>query len=124
MVLECLTYINDYRVNTLGIHALTINEDAMIGAKIRAAEIAYKFSHKRPNTPKIWAEYFNRENIAEGQKTGQKAFDDWFNSLGHRDNFSFAMDKSTGISAFYCSEIENMEMDTFSYKMYWVNGFR
>lgn len=34
MALDCLAYINDYRVNSLGIHALTINEDAMIGAKI------------------------------------------------------------------------------------------
>lgn len=122
IALECVECINDYRVNTLGIHALTINEDAMIGAKIRAAEIAYIFSHKRPNSQRTWGEYFRSENIAAGALTGKKAFNDWFHSEGHYSNLASSSYTSTGIAAF--AAFYTNEPLTPYYEMEWVNGFR
>lgn len=44
-----------------------IREKEQVGAKIRAAEIAYHYSNTRPNEERTWGEYFdNAENIAMG----------------------------------------------------------
>lgn len=135
MAMECLELINNVRKDVKGEELvgdewieidtppLEIMEQEMIGAKIRAAEIAYYYSHTRPNSEKIWGEYYDGgENIAHGPRTAFEVFDGWMRSEGHAGNIIDGNFIYTGIAVFWEHSI-NPDNGSIYYYPSWVNGF-
>ena len=85
---ELLNKVNAERKNA-NIPTLTWSSSLEKCAKIRAEELAKKFSHTRPNGTLWYTAYGNSyaENIAWGQTSVQKVHDQWKNSQGHKDNY-------------------------------------
>ncbi|MFA9377837.1 MAG: CAP domain-containing protein [Lachnotalea sp.] len=77
-----------------GLTALTIDQNVVNAAMVRANEIQTKFEHVRPNgSPFVTALKENGvsyrgagENIAWGQNTPKEVVNAWMNSPGHRAN--------------------------------------
>ncbi len=67
---------------------LTWSETLLIGADIRAVEIAELFSHDRPDGTSCFTltTELMAENIAEGHTSAEQVVRDWMNSAGHRAN--------------------------------------
>ena len=135
MAMECLDLINDFRINEVTSKTLVgdewiekeclpleIREKEQVGAKIRAAEIAYHYSHARPNEERTWGEYFdNAENIAMGPWSAFDAFDGWMRSEGHAANIVRSSFAYTGIAVFWHNaHEENTSGVTWPF---WVQGF-
>ena len=133
MAMECLELINDHRINEVTSKTLVgdewveidtppleIREREQTGAKIRAVEIAYYYSHTRPNSDRTLGEYFdNAENIASGPRTAFEAFDGWMRSSGHHGNIVRSSFEYTGIAVFL-HDATNLGCDCRSF---WVQGF-
>lgn len=136
MAMECLEFINDQRVNhttskeLIGdewvekeVLPLETNDSEMMGAKIRAAELTYLYSHTRPNSQRKWNEYFHGgENIVHGAFSAFDAFDVWMRSEGHAANIIRSAFGYTGIAVFWESRIDPDTRCIFYYPN-WVNGF-
>lgn len=71
-----------------GLSQLRVDPALTAAARIRALEIAEKFSHTRPDGTrwKTVSDAALAENIARGQKTPDKAIAAWMTSDGHRRN--------------------------------------
>lgn len=77
-----------------GLSALTLDASMNRAAAVRAAELAQRFSHTRPNGSRgltalneTGVHYRTAgENIAAGQQTAQAVVSAWMNSSGHRVN--------------------------------------
>ena len=97
------------RVNTAraqnGLSPLTLDSAMTRAANVRAAELAKRFSHTRPNgarglTALAEAGVSYRaagENIAAGQQTAQAVMAAWMNSSGHRANILSAKYSRLGV---------------------------
>ena len=88
VVKELLNKVNAER-KSAKISALTWSSSLEKCAKIRAEELAKKYSHTRPNG-KLWYTAYGdsyAENIAWGQTSVQKVHDAWTNSKDHKDNY-------------------------------------
>jgi hypothetical protein len=90
---EVLDLINGER-KAAGLKSVKLNDDLNRVAEMRAAEIAEKWSHTRPNGEE-WKTAFadagvsasyRGENLAKGQYSAEKVVDDWMDSEGHRSN--------------------------------------
>jgi len=90
---DVLDLVNNER-KAAGLKSVKINEDLNRVAELRAAEIAEKWSHTRPNG-EAWKTAFSEEgvtasyrgeNLAKGQYSADKVVDDWMDSEGHRAN--------------------------------------
>ena len=98
---EMLEYINEERA-AKGLNSLVLDKDLTDAAMQRAAEIAFYFSHTRPNGAK-WYRLCDKafaENISGGLSTPEATFIQWKNSSGHYDNMMGAAYKSIGIGHF------------------------
>ena len=69
-----------------GLEPLTVDDELMDFAQIRAEEISELYSHNRPSGAPDgpYAEYQYGENIAKGYTTPQAAVDGWMGSDAHR----------------------------------------
>ena len=90
-----------------GLGALRVDAELTAAARIRAREIARKFSHTRPDGSRwktVSAEAY-AENIARGQKTADKAVAAWMTSEGNRANILRGGYTSTGVA---CLKVGNV----------------
>ena len=97
---EMLEKLNAYRAEN-SLEPLTMDEDLLEAAMLRAAEISLFFSHERPNgmmcdTVSV---KLNAENIAKLQATVDKVMDGWKKSPGHNANMLDGDYQSVGIGA-------------------------
>lgn len=90
---DVLDLVNGER-KAAGLKTVKLNDDLNRVAELRAAEIAEKWSHTRPNG-EAWKTAFSEEgvsasyrgeNLAKGQYSADKVVDDWMDSEGHRAN--------------------------------------
>lgn len=120
LALEFVELINKYRAEH-GLGKLTVNNDLTESAMVRAKEIAYSFSHTRPN-----GERFNtaikggfrsmRENLAAGYLTADEILQGWKDSEGHNLNMLADDCSYIGVSVFVEKrQFENGEY----YDYYW-----
>lgn len=84
---EMISYINEERA-AQGAGALELDSQLTDAAMQRAAEIAYYFSHTRPDGTMCYTACSRAygENIAAGRSTASGTFTQWMNSDGHRAN--------------------------------------
>lgn len=90
---DVLDLINKER-KAAGLKTVKMNDDLNRVAQLRAAEIAEKWSHTRPNGEE-WKTAFadagvsasyRGENLAKGQYSAEKVVEDWMESEGHKAN--------------------------------------
>jgi hypothetical protein len=90
---DVLDLVNQER-KAAGLKNVKLNDDLNRVAELRAAEIAEKWSHTRPNGEE-WKTAFAEEgvsasyrgeNLAKGQYSADKVVEDWMDSEGHRAN--------------------------------------
>ena len=90
---DVLDLVNQER-KAAGLKNVKLNDDLNRVAELRAAEIAEKWSHTRPNGEE-WKTAFadsgvsasyRGENLAKGQYSAEKVVEDWMDSEGHRSN--------------------------------------
>ena len=107
---QAATYVDSYarmvanEVNreraARGLSALRVDAELTRAARVRAQEIAQKFSHTRPDGSS-WRTVSSAaygENIARGQKTADKVMAAWMTSSGHRANILRASYGSIGVA--------------------------
>lgn len=114
---QAATYVDSYarmvanEVNreraARGLSALRVDAELTRAARVRAQEIAQKFSHTRPDGSS-WRTVSSAaygENIARGQKTADKVMAAWMSSDGHRRNILRAGFGSIGVC---CLKVGNV----------------
>jgi len=110
-----LTLVNKQR-SSYGRSSLVMTKELTEVAMMRAAELAVKFSHTRPNGQSypsvVPRNYTCAENIANGQTTPSVVMSDWMNSPGHRSNILDPDFSYIGIGCFQCGS-----------QYYWVQVF-
>lgn len=119
---QVLSLLNEERAKA-GLAPLTMNQNAVNAANVRAKEIVSSFSHTRPNGQSPFtalneagASYHAAgENIACGQKTPTEVMTGWMNSSGHRANILNSNFTQVGIACF--------EDPNSTYGYYWVQLF-
>ena len=118
MAYELVDMLNAYRRQN-GLSALSIDEDLMACADVRSAEIAYSFSHTRPNgKPCLTASgKMGGENIAAGYRGADAVMEGWKNSPGHNSNMLDSGWEIIGISVFIRDDDPNY------YTYYYVQNF-
>ena len=97
-----------------GLGALRMDAELARAARVRAREIAQRFSHTRPDGS-AWRTVSSAaygENIARGQRTADKVMAAWMSSDGHRRNILRASYGSIGVA---CLKIGGV--------FYWVQLF-
>lgn len=101
MAFDVLEMVNSQR-QAQGLSALTMDEDLMEGAMLRAAETSLLFSHTRPDGTRCFT-VSNKamgENIAAGSSTAEGTMNQWMNSQGHRENILNTRWSSMGVGCF------------------------
>ncbi|MCL1824056.1 MAG: CAP domain-containing protein [Oscillospiraceae bacterium] len=101
---DVLKYVNEARIKN-GLSALKLDSDLCGAAKVRAKEVAVKFSHTRPDGTSCFTvlnEFgikFNicGENIALGYNDAKTVVNAWMNSSSHRANILNANYKYMGL---------------------------
>jgi uncharacterized protein YkwD len=116
---DVLDLVNSER-KAAGLKNVKLNDDLNRVAELRAAEIAEKWSHTRPNG-EAWKTAFAEEgvsasyrgeNLAKGQYSADKVVDDWMDSEGHRANILNKKFTKMGVAS--------VEIDGVTY---WVQVF-
>lgn len=116
---DVLDLVNQER-KAAGLKTVKLNEDLNRVAQLRAAEIAEKWSHTRPNG-EAWKTAFadagvtasyRGENLAKGQYSAEKAVEDWMESEGHKANILNKKFTKMGVAS--------VEIDGVTY---WVQVF-
>ncbi len=105
MEAELFDMLNEYRAEN-GVEALEEGSEALKNAAdIRGYEIAYSFSHTRPNGERALTS-FNAttnccaENIAKYQTSAEQVMESWKNSAGHNSNMISKYPQKVSISVF------------------------
>jgi uncharacterized repeat protein (TIGR02543 family) len=99
---QVLTLVNQQRAN-YGLRALTMTKALTDVAMVRAAELSYNFSHKRPNG--LWCESiipwetYASENMARA-KSPAAVMDSWMHSAEHKKNILNTQGAYIGIGCF------------------------
>ena len=110
---EVIRQVNAERAKA-GLNALRADAELTRAARIRATEIARKFSHTRPDGTSwstVSASAFG-ENIAMGQRTADKVMAAWLTSAGHRANILRSSYGSIGVCCYVSNGVT-----------YWVQLF-
>ena len=113
---QVLELVNLERTNS-ELSTLVMDEQLFETANQRAAELAIRFEHDRPDLTDCYeifpSNYYTAaENIAIGQSTASSVMLSWMNSSGHRTNIMNPNFKAIGISCFY-----------YNGTYYWVQCF-
>lgn len=100
---QAYTELNKFRTSNGG-GSLQRNSALESTAKLRAKEIATKFSHTRPNGTSCFTAFPSAsakgENIACGYSTAAAVTNGWANSTGHRANMLDGRFNSVGIACY------------------------
>ena len=110
---EVVRQVNAERAKA-GLSALRADAELTRAARVRASEIARKFSHTRPDGTSwstVSASAFG-ENIAMGQRTADKVMAAWLTSSGHRANILRASYGAIGVCCYVSNGVT-----------YWVQLF-
>lgn len=119
-VYEAIRLINAERTKA-GLAELTIDDDLMSMAAVRASELPQKFDHTRPDGSDwktvfgefgVETPYKRGENAGRGKDTASKQVNSWMNSSGHKANI--LKDNVTKIGVGYCYG------DNAEKKNYWI----
>ena len=110
-VYEAIRLINAERTKA-GLAELTIDDDIMSMAAVRAEEIASRYEHTRPDGRK-WSTVFDdygwelsmrAENIYASPKSAEAAVSGWMDSSGHKANILKSNATKIGLGYYYDSE--------------------
>ena len=103
---EVLAIVNEEREEE-GLSSVSLDYDITEAAMLRAAELAYNYSHSRPNHTGLVkvANSIVLENIALMETSPTQVMKDWMNSEGHRNNILNQNWTSVGIG---CVEYNNI----------------
>lgn len=110
---EVARQVNEERAKA-GLSGLRVDAELTRAARVRATEIAQKFSHTRPDGSS-WStvsESAFGENIAVGQQTPDKVMAAWLTSEGHRANILRGTYGSIGVACYVTGGV-----------VYWVQLF-
>lgn len=116
---DVLTLVNNERA-AVGLPALTMNNNLVKIAEVRAKEAATSFSHTRPNGTK-WYTLFPTygynyssagENIAGGYDTAAEVVKAWMDSPSHKDNILCSSFTEIGVATYMASD-----------GLYWAQNF-
>ncbi len=101
---KVLTLVNEHRA-TLGLAALTWDEDMREAAEIRAAEATLSWSHTRPDGESWYtvSDLVKGENLAKGYDSAEDVFEAWMDSDGHRKNIEWELATTIYVSCFEIS---------------------
>ncbi len=101
---KVLTLVNEHRA-TLGLAALTWDEDMREAAEIRAAEATLSWSHTRPDGENWYtvSDLVKGENLAKGYDSAEDVFEAWMDSDGHRKNIEWELATTIYVSYFEIS---------------------
>ena len=101
MARDVLPFVNEER-QRLGLNTLTLDRELTDAAMQRAAEIAIRFSHTRPDESSFSTvcEKASAENILMGSETAEDAYYTWEDSPGHYANMTYWEAESIGIGHF------------------------
>ena len=110
---KVLEIVNSYRIE-VGLEPLTMDENLINAAELRACETNFYYSHTRPsgtkfNTISLFAK---AENIAYGQSDATEVMNSWMNSNGHKANILNENYSTIGIACFSQGNVK-----------YWVQLF-
>ena len=105
---QIFNMLNQYRIQNGLAPLKQANSHLQAAANIRACELAYLYSHDRPNGQSCFSvyPYSNAENIASGYGYGGFVFSPdlamygWINSPGHNANMLNTYSTTVGIGAF------------------------
>lgn len=100
MAAQVISDVNAERMR-YGLKPLTVDPQLMAAARVRAQEIARKFSHTRPDGTK-WSTVSpaaKGENIARGHNSAYRVMAAWMSSSGHRANILRESFGSIGVCA-------------------------
>lgn len=120
MAAEVLTLVNKERTSR-GYSKLLWDSVLEKAAMRRAAEVAVKFSHTRPNGTLCYTvnneaiiKRFptSGENLAAGSMSAKEAMNGWMNSTGHRENI---LDNNFTHIGVACAKVNGV--------LYWVQAF-
>ncbi len=98
---EVLNQVNVQRAEA-GLSALTMDEELLNAAMLRAAELSILFDHTRPTGNDCYtaSNKMSGENIACGQRSASEVMNSWMDSPDHRENILRQSFKSVGIGCF------------------------
>ncbi|MDE7367873.1 MAG: DUF4214 domain-containing protein, partial [Lachnospiraceae bacterium] len=101
MAYEVLTLVNQQR-QAAGLHPLSMDQELLNAAMLRAAENCLYFGHERPDGTSCFtaSAKMSGENVAAGSGTASAVMDNWMNSSGHRANILGSSYNSIGIGCF------------------------
>ncbi len=110
-VYEAIRLINSERTKA-GLAELTIDDDIMSMAAVRAEEIASRYEHTRPDGRKWstvfddygWEPNMRAENIYASPKSAEAAVSGWMDSSGHKANILKSNATKIGLGYYYDSE--------------------
>lgn len=119
---QVIRLVNEERAKA-GLSALTMDENIMAAANVRAKEIKQQFSHTRPNGSSFSSALTEQgvsfrgsgENIAWGQKTPEQVMEGWMNSDGHRANILNKNFKNIGVGYYQDENGVNHWVQLFKY---------
>lgn len=119
---QVIELVNEERAKA-GLRDLEPLEGLSNAAQQRAAEIAEKFSHTRPDGSSFSAVISQNgiayqgsgENIAYGQTTPEQVMKDWMNSQGHRANILNSQFTSIGVGYYQSPDGTGYWTQLFTY---------
>ena len=120
---EVISQLNTYR-KSKGKNTLKTNSSLTKAADIRAYEIAYKFSHTRPNGKECYSlsNLISGENIAKGYMSPTAVMNGWKNSSEHNKNMLYPKFKKIAVSCFALRGNKRPD-GTYQYTYCWVQNF-
>ena len=97
---KVLDLVNQQR-KAAGLSEVTMDKDLLKAAMQRAAELAVRFDHSRPDGEECFSvsSKARAENIAAGQGSAASVMDSWMNSSGHKANILGSSYTTIGIGA-------------------------
>ncbi len=101
---KVLALVNEHR-ESLGLDALTWDEDMREAAEIRAAEATLNWSHTRPDGENWYtvSSLVRGENLAKGYNSAEDVFEAWMASQGHRENIEWSQATTIYVAYFEIS---------------------
>lgn len=101
MAYEVLGLVNQQR-QAAGLNALTMDQDLLNAAMIRAGENCLYFGHERPDGTECYtlSNKITGENVAAAYADSNAVMEGWMNSSGHRANILGSGYTSIGIGCF------------------------
>lgn len=125
---QILAELNAHRAAN-GLAPVAMTDDLRETARIRSVEIAYMFSHSRPDGSRCFTAFPSNyaaraENIAAGSSSASTIMELWRNSNGHNANMLNPDYTHVGIGCFVATSNDNAGgMNPCAYTNYYTQSF-